>query len=87
MSDRPWFKTRRYGVGARPVTWQGYLISLIAFLAILIGMKWISAHRFATDPGAIALAILFIVVVASVVMFVSAQKSDKPWRWRWGQDD
>lgn len=35
--ERSWFAPKRFGVGYRPQTWQGYLVgALVALLVILI---------------------------------------------------
>lgn len=42
MAERQWFVRRRIGVGFRPVTWQGWLISVVALGAAiggLVGLK------------------------------------------------
>lgn len=42
MAERQWFARRRYGLGARPLTWQGWLITVIALvgaIGALAGVK------------------------------------------------
>jgi ABC-2 type transport system ATP-binding protein len=42
VAERQWFVRRRFGVGFRPVTWQGWLISVVALGAAvggLVGLK------------------------------------------------
>lgn len=42
MAERQWFARRRYGFGVRPVTWQGWLITVVALgsaIAALTGVK------------------------------------------------
>jgi hypothetical protein len=34
---KPWFRRRRVGVGWRPVTWEGWLITLVA-VALVVGV-------------------------------------------------
>jgi hypothetical protein len=41
MSDRPWFQTRASGLGWTPVTWEGWLATILsaaAAVALNIGL-------------------------------------------------
>jgi hypothetical protein len=33
---RPWFGPKRFGIGYRPQTWQGYLVTLLLLLFVII---------------------------------------------------
>jgi hypothetical protein len=32
--DKPWFRRRRIGVGWQPVSWQGWVITIVIALAV-----------------------------------------------------
>jgi hypothetical protein len=39
MSDRPWFRARASGLGWTPITWEGWLITLLsATLAVAVNL-------------------------------------------------
>ena len=41
MSKGPWFRAKRFGWGWTPITWEGWLVTLlgvVAFLAIDLGV-------------------------------------------------
>ncbi len=38
--NKPWFKPKKYGYGFRPITWQGWLLTLL-----LLAVIFLSAHR------------------------------------------
>jgi hypothetical protein len=77
---KPWFRVKRYGVGAGlPCSWEGWAL-LAAFLVILIGSGVVLADHDRMLHFSIVLASTAIVIV------VSRLKSDAPWKWRWGQD-
>ena len=69
-----WFVQKRYGYGATPVTWQGWL-AILAFVAVLTAIvvfvpgwpRWIC--------GGLA--------VVAFAVFVCA-KTEGGCRWRWG---
>ena len=81
-----WFKPKRYGYGATPVTWQGWVVTIgtaLVIVAAAFGVRATAIHSLWTLTGvllaieAIAIATLFI---------VSYRKTEGGWRWRWGGD-
>jgi hypothetical protein len=82
---RFWFKPKRYGYGARPVTWEGWLLSLSPAAVAVIGTWWLATQQRA-DNVALVSALLFVVLVTTVaVILISKQRTDGAWRWRWGR--
>lgn len=39
VTRAPWFGPKRLGWGWRPLTWQGWLLSLL-LVALLLGARW-----------------------------------------------
>jgi hypothetical protein len=78
-----WFKPKRYGLGARPSTWEGWTLSL-GYVLALFGVAAVfgagdGRHPFAFVAMSAALTIIFVVV--------SWLKTEGGWRWRWGDDE
>ncbi|MFZ5748070.1 MAG: hypothetical protein ACOY45_10515 [Pseudomonadota bacterium] len=70
-----WFAPKLFGLGATPVTWQGWL-SLAVYVALFYGLLHLTHDtlvRIAT-MGPLTLAYLWLVWT----------KTDGGWRWRWG---
>ena len=80
MTDGPiWFEQRRAGLGGRPATWQGWLLT-IGFVAMVIAVSQFFPHRPLTAAAiTVPLLILFTVVVARTTC--------GGLRWRWGSED
>jgi hypothetical protein len=74
-----WFKPKRYGYGATPITWQGWVVTGVAVLAIALAALLI-------PPNAWGWTAFFAVeaLVIAVLWVVSRRKTDGAWRWRWG---
>jgi len=79
-----WFRPKRYGYGATPNTWQGWLLTL-GFLVL------IALVSMAMEPGNIAasggnwLAALGTAAFALVLfIWIVRKKTEGAWRWRWG---
>ena len=74
-----WFKPKRYGYGATPVTWQGWMVTLLAVAAMIT----VSLCLRLTEKNDWVLVVMLgfdaLVVVALVI--VSRRKTDGEWRW------
>ncbi len=77
-----WFKPKRYGYGATPVTWQGWAL----ILGVVAAMVAVSFYLRLTEPHdwALALLIAFDVLALGTLFVFSRRKTDGEWRWRWG---
>ena len=84
-----WFKPRRYGYGATPVTWQGWVLTAGAVL-LVFAAAWLLIGFDRASPPAAGNVVLFLgvdVVVVAVLWFVSQRTTAGEWRWRWGTQD
>lgn len=68
VTSKPWFNARRYGIGWRPVTWQGWITSG-AFVALVIG-----ATRVTGDAAAIATLVGLFVGLLVLVCYLTGGK-------------
>ncbi len=77
-----WFRPKRYGYGATPVTWQGWAVTL----AIVLAMVAMSLFLRLTERSHWALVALltFDAVGIATLGIVCYRKTDGEWRWRWG---
>ena len=75
---KPWFNPKIYGYGAGlPCAWQGWAV-LAAFLAIVLGGRFVVA----TDGAYALVGVAAVIVLVAIV----AAKTRGGWRWRWGRD-
>jgi 4-hydroxybenzoate polyprenyltransferase len=82
---RFWFKPKRYGYGARPVTWEGWLLALLPAAVAVVGSWWLTAHSRVDSIPLLGALLLVVLAMTAAVMLISRQKTDGPWRWRWGR--
>jgi len=75
-----WFPAKRYGWGwGLPVTWQGWVVLLLYFALIYIGIQYFR-------PRDNVVGLLVSVALASIALVaVVAWKGEKPLAWRWGK--
>jgi hypothetical protein len=73
-----WFRPKRYGYGATPVTWEGWALTFAGAAVIAVIMITVLTYT--------ALAWVFWLGFPVVFAFieVSRRKTDGEWRWRWG---
>ncbi len=77
MTNRAWFRPKRFGWGMTPVTWQGWALTVGCLVAVIALMRsplpdWVRGG------GA-------ILVLAGLII-VAARRTEGPLRWRWGGD-
>lgn len=71
----PWFEPKRFGYGASPANWKGWLATA-CFIAIFVFE--ITCFRGALRWG-------FAVVLNAAFITLAYVKSSAEWRWRWGK--
>jgi hypothetical protein len=77
-----WFKPRRYGAGATPVTWQGW--ATIAAFPVISAVVLLAV--FAMLPPVVGFILFAVLVPTAMITFIGfiRKKTDGEWRWRWG---
>lgn len=71
-----WFGPKSYGIGCRPVSWQGWLV-----MALFIGIA-IASTQFFKDKPLILASIL--VPATALFLLVAIKTSSGGCGWRWG---
>jgi Na+/melibiose symporter-like transporter len=81
-----WFRPKRYGYGATPVTWEGWAATLAAI--IVIAGSILAMNLFADRSNALGWLVWAAVVAVVTLWFVrfSRRHTDGEWRWRWGKN-
>jgi hypothetical protein len=82
-----WFKPRRYGYGATPVTWQGWVLTFVVILAVFI-VGWAFLGHPDAELSGWNFVGFFVVeaILIAVLWIVSQRTTDGEWRWRWGEE-
>lgn len=82
--ERLWFKRKLYGWGWTPVTWEGWLVTLVYVLLVI-------AAALTIDEGSPTKEIIFTFVLPTVLLTgafirIACKKGERP-KWQWGRDD
>ena len=75
-----WFRPKRYGWGASPVNWKGWLATAV-FVVLTVAV----ALALAGEPLLIRLGAL--VAVLALFIWIAVKKTEGDLRWRWGSDE
>ena len=81
MNAKFWFKPKRYGYGATPVTWEGWALTLGVVL-VAVGCGLFVSGAGSAPTKVLWLAVGAATVVASIV--VAKMKTGGRWQWHWG---
>lgn len=63
MAKPKWFVRRRIGIGVRPVSWQGWLITVIAVAAAITG--YVIFKKTAGDVAIVCVAVVYLLVAVA----------------------
>jgi len=85
-----WFKPKKYGYGASPVTREGW-IATIAYGVLVFAVTLLCGVGSAPQGNGASLSVWIIWGVLMAVLtggfiWVSRVKTDGDWRWRWGDE-
>jgi len=78
-----WFRPKRYGYGATPVTWQGWAVTIVTALVVVLTSVAAPAMGAKSAWAFVALLVVDAAAIAALVV-VSYRKTEGGWRWRWG---
>ena len=92
-TQKLWFRAKSYGWGWFPLTWQGWLITvlyaLLFTLTLLVFFGWAGAaaesEAQTRDIVFGVLEFLAVIAILSYSLFRICSKYGEPARWRWGK--
>jgi hypothetical protein len=81
---RYWFRPKRYGYGATPITWEGWVLTIAVAAAVIVSIVLMKLLVDRSDFGAWMVWALFIAALTLSFVRVTRSRTDGEWRWRWG---
>ena len=79
-----WFRPHRYGIGATPTSWQGWVL-VATYFAVVLGTMWlILPHQGAMPRDRLAIWAVVMIVASAVIIWIAHRNTDGGWHWRWG---
>lgn len=81
--NRLWFKAKNYGWGWYPVTWEGWLVTILFVVFITYRANKVS-DMFDTDSSFVFRFLFEIIFALIPLLIICYLKGEKPY-WRWGK--
>lgn len=79
-----WFRQKRFGYGATPNSWQGWLFTIVS--AALTVAVIIAADFMRSDGMRLLLIVIGLPLVLVPTVLISRAKTEGGWHWRSGND-
>jgi len=77
-----WFRPKRYGYGATPLTWQGWAITF-ATIVVVVAATLTVVTQTVSDLSFWVAAAVDLAAIAALIE-IGRRKTGGEWRWRWG---
>jgi hypothetical protein len=81
-----WMKRRRYGWGWTPITWQGWLFTILQTVILLTAASQIPRKPAEPSTAQLVKLIVTLLCVGISLVLVGIRTGPKP-HWRWGKHD
>ncbi|GGF12198.1 hypothetical protein GCM10011611_17300 [Aliidongia dinghuensis] len=78
-----WFRRKRFGYGATPASWQGWLAT--AVLILLVAVPYSVYVALVGQEAAAPVRIGVDVALIAGYVLLAHRKTEGGWRWQWGQ--
>ena len=84
MTEDAWFTPKRFGYGATPRNWQGWVASTV-FALVLCGLSlvFVVLTRSDANPIYLGACLGLIALVSAGFVWLARARTDGEWRWRW----
>lgn len=80
--NKLWFKAKNYGWGWYPVSWEGWLVTTLYIILIILFSLTIDKNS--PDKEIIFTYFLPFVFLTATFIRIAYKKGERP-RWRWGE--
>lgn len=74
-----WFRPKKYGMGAYPTTWQGWVFILCFVIYLLLISMYL-------QDGNVGAYIFYFILGLTILIYVSYKKTEGGWHWKWGKN-
>lgn len=76
-TNKYWFRPKRYGYGAYPITKEGWGITIGLIIAILLSAKLLT-------HGQTYLFVALLLIYIIIFIIIAKKKTEGEWKFRWG---
>ncbi|MFA7682196.1 MAG: hypothetical protein WCX61_04160 [Candidatus Peribacteraceae bacterium] len=83
MANKYWFKPKWFGYGFFPVTWEGWLATLVLLVLILLSAFAQGIYEPDVTTKAGVQFFIDVCLLAGVATLFFEKKMEEPLQWRW----
>ena len=80
---RYWFKPKKFGFGAAPSAWQGWVLGVAYVVGLLVVSIVLVPFGETVSPGRIVAWAVIVGVATGATLYVAWRKTEGRWQWRW----
>ena len=84
--EKSWFKAKKFGWGWYPITWQGFLLTMVFAALYVLGIGAYS-RILSENQNSILIAtiilILYFILITKLMFIIYTKKGEKA-KWNWG---
>ena len=88
MDEKPkyWFKTRKYGYGWMPSTWQGWTLTA-GHIGLIVAISYFMFGEIDSSEAETSQLLFFygLIAVQTLVFISLVRQKAPPMKWRWGK--
>lgn len=81
MNNKLWFKAKSFGWGWQPITWQGWILTLLYIFAMFGYVLHANRYTHSSSDALFSIAIPFVALTVPLLI-ICYLKGEKP-EWRW----
>lgn len=84
MDKKYWFRPKRYGWGFTPISWEGWLATLI-FVALIYASVYVNEiYKETVNMEQIIRFLVDILIISTLFTCFAKDKTDGELKWHWG---
>ncbi len=65
ITKKPWFGEKNVGWGPRPITWQGWIVTLLLILTVILDFLYLRLSITAIIIFIVALIVFFVITLST----------------------
>jgi hypothetical protein len=86
VPDTKWFQPKTHGYGATPTSWQGWLVTAVySLIMIVFSVLMLAAPGGVPEIGIVLAWLLMVSVFTTAFCLFVKSKTGGDWKWRWGE--
>lgn len=83
--NKKWFRPKRYGWGVEPISWEGWLATIVFILLMLAGAYFIGFFEEPITKAKVYQFLALVLIFTAGFINWTRDKMEGELRWQWGK--